>query len=160
MRINRTIVFIAVAAWLLTGMPLLIAWLAFDWQQLVEKPAKISNADVRRIRQEIEEYNPLNLIPGQIDKLLINERDINLLIAAQPTRGLDVGSIEFIHSQIIERRDSGVAVLLVSAELDEILSLADRIGVMYEGALLAVVDRADATREDIGVLMAGGGVAA
>ncbi|MGC9360321.1 MAG: ABC transporter ATP-binding protein [Anaerolineae bacterium] len=82
-------------------------------------------------------------------------RPIKLLIAAQPTRGLDVGSIEYIHSRIVEQRDSGVAVLLVSAELDEILSLADRIAVMYEGEIIATMPAAEATRERIGLLMAG-----
>ena len=81
--------------------------------------------------------------------------DVRLLVVAQPTRGLDVGSIEFIHRQIVALRDSGAAVLLVSAELDEILSLADRIGVIYRGQLVAVVDRAEATRERLGLLMAG-----
>jgi len=82
-------------------------------------------------------------------------RPIKLLIAAQPTRGLDVGSIEFIHGRIVEQRDSGVAVLLVSAELDEILSLSDRIAVMYEGEIIATLEAAGATRERIGLLMAG-----
>ena len=81
--------------------------------------------------------------------------DVKLLVVAQPTRGLDVGSVEFIHRQIVERRDAGTAVLLVSAELDEILALADRIAVLYRGRIAAVVDRADATRESIGLLMAG-----
>ncbi|MBA2530077.1 MAG: ABC transporter ATP-binding protein [Euzebyales bacterium] len=84
--------------------------------------------------------------------------EVRLLLVAQPTRGLDVGSIEFIHSQIVHRRDAGAAVLLVSAELDEILSLSDRIGVLYRGRLVAVMDRADATRDELGLLMAGGGV--
>ncbi|MGI8434847.1 MAG: ABC transporter ATP-binding protein [Nocardioidaceae bacterium] len=83
--------------------------------------------------------------------------DLRLLLIAQPTRGLDVGSIEFIHRQVIERRDAGVAVLLVSAELDEILSLADRIGVLYRGSLTATLERSAAGREEIGLLMAGGG---
>ncbi|HWQ13042.1 MAG TPA: ABC transporter ATP-binding protein [Roseiflexaceae bacterium] len=82
-------------------------------------------------------------------------RPIKLLIAAQPTRGLDVGSIEFIHTNIVRQRDEGVAVLLVSAELDEILALADRIAVMFKGRIIAVVPRAEATREGIGLLMAG-----
>lgn len=86
--------------------------------------------------------------------------DLRLLLVAQPTRGLDVGSIEFIHRQVVERRDAGVAVLLVSAELDEILSLADRIAVLYRGKLAAVMDRADATRDTIGLLMAGAGAVA
>ncbi len=82
-------------------------------------------------------------------------REIELLIAAQPTRGVDVGSIEFIHSRIVEQRDNGVAVLLVSAELDEILALSDRIAVMYEGQIIDTVDAATATREQLGLLMAG-----
>ena len=79
-----------------------------------------------------------------------------LLVAAQPTRGVDVGSIEFIHSQIVAARDRGAAVLLVSAELDEILGLSDRIAVMYDGRLVDVIDAADADRSRIGRLMAGG----
>ncbi len=82
-------------------------------------------------------------------------RPSRLLIVAQPTRGLDVGSIEFIHKQIIKMRDSGTAVLLVSAELDEILSLADRIAVMYTGKIIDTVPIHEANREQIGLLMAG-----
>ncbi len=83
-------------------------------------------------------------------------RDLRALIVAQPTRGLDVGSIEFIHRKIIKLRDQGVGVLLVSAELDEIMSLSDRIGVLYRGRLAGTVDAAGATREDLGLLMATG----
>ena len=82
--------------------------------------------------------------------------DVKALIVAQPTRGLDVGSIEFIHNQIIALRDAGAGVLLVSAELDEILSLSDRIGVLYRGSLVGIFDGADATREQLGYLMATG----
>lgn len=82
-------------------------------------------------------------------------RPIKLLIANQPTRGLDVGSIEYIHKQIIHMRDEGVAVLLVSAELDEIMSLSDRIAVMYHGQIVATLDAAKATRPELGLLMAG-----
>ncbi len=82
--------------------------------------------------------------------------DPKLLIVAQPTRGLDVGSIEFIHRRIVELRDRGAAVLLVSAELDEVLNLADRIGVLYRGALVGTYDRAVATRDQLGLLMACG----
>jgi simple sugar transport system ATP-binding protein len=82
-------------------------------------------------------------------------RPVKLLIASQPTRGLDVGSIEYIHKEIIAMRDRGVAVLLVSAELDEILSLSDRIAVMYRGQIVATVDRKDASREQLGLWMAG-----
>ncbi len=82
-------------------------------------------------------------------------RPIKLLVAAQPTRGLDVGSIEFIHKQIIAQRDAGVAVVLVSAELDEILALSDNIAVMYRGKLIDILPAAQADRERLGLLMAG-----
>ena len=82
-------------------------------------------------------------------------RPLQLLIAAQPTRGIDVGSIEFIHNQIVAKRDEGAAVLLVSSELDEIMALSDRIVVMYKGSVIDTVDRAAATRESLGLLMAG-----
>jgi simple sugar transport system ATP-binding protein len=78
-----------------------------------------------------------------------------LIIAAQPTRGLDVGSIQYIHRRIVEQRDSGTAVLIVSTELDEVLALADRIVVMFRGRVVGVVARADATRDDLGLMMAG-----
>ena len=103
---------------------------------------------------------PLETLSGGNQQKVIVAReltgDIDLLIVAQPTRGLDVGSIEFIHQQIIERRNQGAAVLLVSAELDEILSLSDRIGVLYRGSLVGTFDGADATREGLGYLMATG----
>ena len=78
-----------------------------------------------------------------------------LLIASQPTRGIDVGSIEFIHQQIVAQRDAGAAVLLVSAELDEITALSDRIVVMYKGQVVATVPADGVTREQLGLLMAG-----
>ena len=81
-------------------------------------------------------------------------RPLRLFIAAQPTRGVDVGSIEFIHSRIIHERDVGTAVLVVSSELDEVVGLADRIAVMYRGRILAIVSP-DTPREEIGLLMAG-----
>ena len=80
-----------------------------------------------------------------------------LLVLDQPTRGLDVGSIEFIHRQIIAKRDAGTAVLLVSAELDEVLEMSDRIAVMYRGQLVAVRDGRTADKNEIGLLMATGG---
>ena len=99
-----------------------------------------------------------NLSGGNQQKMVVARElghEISLLIAAQPTRGLDVGSIEFIHNRIIEQRDNGVAVLLVSAELDEIMALSDRILVMYKGEVIGEVDAAVATREQLGLLMAG-----
>ncbi len=79
-----------------------------------------------------------------------------MLIASQPTRGLDVGAIEYIHKRLVAERDNGKAVLLVSLELDEILSLSDRIAVMYDGKIIEILDRKDATEQKLGVLMAGG----
>jgi ABC-type uncharacterized transport system ATPase subunit len=81
-------------------------------------------------------------------------RGVSLLVASQPTRGLDVGSIEYVHRRIIEERDRGVAVLLISSELDEILALADQIAVMYRGAIVGVVPQS-AGREQLGLMMAG-----
>jgi len=80
-----------------------------------------------------------------------------VLVLDQPTRGLDVGSVEFIHRRAIEMRDAGAAILLVSAELDEVLELSDRIAVMYRGAIVATVDARGANKEEIGLLMATGG---
>ena len=82
-------------------------------------------------------------------------RPIKLLVAAQPTRGLDVGSTEFIHNRLVEQRRQGVAVLLISADLDEILSLSDRVVVVFEGEIVGTLPIADATRERVGLLMAG-----
>ena len=83
-------------------------------------------------------------------------RELNTLILDQPTRGLDVGSIEFIHRQIVAKRDEGAAILLVSAELDEVMELSDRVAVMYRGEIVALVDGPSAEREEIGLLMAAG----
>jgi ABC-type uncharacterized transport system ATPase subunit len=82
-------------------------------------------------------------------------RPIRLLIASQPTRGLDVGSIEYIHRRIIEKRDEGTAVLLVSPELDEVMSLSDRIAVMYEGEIVDILPAEQPTKEELGLLMCG-----
>lgn len=83
-------------------------------------------------------------------------KDPELLIAAQPTRGIDVGAIEYIHSRLVEERDKGKAVLLVSLELDEVLALSDRIAVMYDGEIVDILDRKDADEQKLGILMAGG----
>ena len=85
------------------------------------------------------------------------DRDLKLLVLDQPTRGLDVGSIEFIHRQVIAKRDAGTAVLLVSAELDEVLEMSDRIGVMYAGRIVAILDGRTADKNAVGLLMATGG---
>jgi len=99
-----------------------------------------------------------NLSGGNQQKVIVARefsRPIKLLFASQPTRGLDVGSIEYIHRRIIEKRDEGCGVLLVSPELDEIMNLSDRIAVMYEGQIVAILPVEEATRERLGLLMAG-----
>ena len=78
-----------------------------------------------------------------------------MTIAAQPTRGIDIGNIEAIHKQIIEIRDKGNGVLLVSAELDEVMSVADRVGIMYEGEFVAWVDPKKTDQAQMGLYMAG-----
>ena len=83
-------------------------------------------------------------------------RDLRALVLDQPTRGLDVGSIEFIHRRVIAKRDAGAAILLVSAELDEVMELSDRIAVMYRGEIVALLDGPTAEREEVGLLMATG----
>lgn len=90
------------------------------------------------------------IIAREIDK------DPKLLIAAQPTRGVDVGAIEFIHKRLIEQRDQGKAILLVSFELEEVMQLSDRIAVIYEGKLVAIVNPKETTEQELGFLMAGG----
>jgi ABC-type uncharacterized transport system ATPase subunit len=102
--------------------------------------------------------NAGSLSGGNQQKVIVARelsRPVKLLIANQPTRGLDVGSIEFIHRRIVEARDKGAAVLLISAELDEIMSLSDRIAVIYKGKILETLDAKLATREQLGLLMAG-----
>jgi ABC-type uncharacterized transport system ATPase subunit len=82
-------------------------------------------------------------------------RPVKLVVAAQPTRGLDVGSIEYIHRRIVEQRDAGAAILIVSTELDEVLALGDRVAVMFAGEIVGVLTAAEATRERVGLLMGG-----
>ena len=99
-----------------------------------------------------------NLSGGNQQKVIVARefsRDVKLVIAAQPTRGLDVGSIEYIHSRIIEERDEGAAVLIVSTELDEVMALADRLLVMYRGKVVAELDPREVTNADVGLYMAG-----
>jgi ABC-type molybdate transport system ATPase subunit len=96
---------------------------------------------------------------GNQQKVIIGRELLSqptVLLASQPTRGVDIGAIEFIHSQLVAHRDAGAAILLVSAELDEIRSLSDRIAVMYEGRIVSF-EPANAPEERLGLLMAGGG---
>jgi ABC-type uncharacterized transport system ATPase subunit len=104
-------------------------------------------------------FVPVSTLSGGNQQKVIVAREfsrpIKLLIASQPTRGLDVGSIEYIHGRIIEKRDEGTAVLLVSPELDEIIALSDRIAVMYKGQIVDIVPAAKVNKAYLGLLMAG-----
>ncbi len=129
----------------------------------VLEQATIFSVAEQRVR-EFDVRTPSVLTPvsslsgGNQQKVIVARefsRPIRLLIASQPTRGLDVGSIEYIHRRIIEKRDEGCAVLLVSPELDEVMSLSDRIAVMYEGEIVDILPAGEVTREEIGLLMAG-----
>ena len=104
-------------------------------------------------------FNPVGNLSGGNQQKVIAAREcsrpLKLLVAAQPTRGLDVGSIEYIHRRIVAKRDEGAAVLIVSSELDEVLALGDRIAVMYQGRIVDILDRSEATLERLGLLMGG-----
>jgi simple sugar transport system ATP-binding protein len=117
----------------------------------------IGEFDIRTPSREI----PAGTLSGGNQQKVVVARefsgDTRVLILDQPTRGLDVGSIEFIHRQAIAKRDAGAAILLVSAELDEVMELSDRILVMYRGQLVAERDGRTADREEVGLLMATGG---
>lgn len=116
----------------------------------------IANYDVRTPNEDVAASA---LSGGNQQKMIVAreiEKDPELIIAAQPTRGLDVGAIEYIHKRLVEERDNGRAVLLVSLELDEVLSLADRIAVIYDGEIVDILDAKEATEQKLGILMAGG----
>ncbi len=126
-------------------------------QAILENASRlVSKFDVRTPSAEA----PVKTLSGGNQQKVIVARELSrpvqLLVANQPTRGLDVGSIEFIHQQIIAQRDQGCAVVLISAELDEILALADRIAVMFEGRMVATLPAGEATRARLGLLMTGG----
>jgi general nucleoside transport system ATP-binding protein len=123
------------------------------------KRAEIADQLVEEFDIRTQSANTLvgNLSGGNQQKVVVARelrRDVKLLIAAQPTRGVDVGSIEFIHDRIIAERDAGRAVVLISTELDEVTALADRIAVMYRGKIVGIVD-STASREKLGKMMAG-----
>jgi simple sugar transport system ATP-binding protein len=116
---------------------------------------KIRQFDIRGARPAL----PVGqLSGGNMQKVVIAremEKRPNMLVIAQPTRGLDIGAAEFVHSQILAAADRGCAILLISSELSEIFALSDRIAVMYRGAILRVLDRANATEHAVGLLMNG-----
>jgi simple sugar transport system ATP-binding protein len=138
------------------------------YQRPFAKNGVVNKEEVRRITtQVVDEFDvrtpsidvpAATLSGGNQQKVIVGRefsRPIKLLIAAQPTRGLDVGSIEYIHNRIIEKRDQGTAVLLVSTELDEIQALSDRIAVMFEGKIVDILPASRVTKEQLGLLMAG-----
>ena len=99
-----------------------------------------------------------NLSGGNQQKVIVARefsRKVKLVIASQPTRGLDVGSIEYIHGRIVEARDAGAAILIVSTELDEVMALSDRLLVMFDGEIVADLDPKQVTNADVGLYMAG-----
>ncbi|TMG08390.1 MAG: ABC transporter ATP-binding protein [Chloroflexi bacterium] len=136
----------------------------FSWNEFVLKLVAIKEW-ARRLVKEFDIRTPSievaarNLSGGNQQKVIV-AREMGskpkVLLAAQPTRGVDIGAIEFIHRRIVQERDEGTAVLLVSAELDEVRSLSDRIAVMYEGRIVSI-EPPDAAEERLGLLMTGGG---
>src|SRR5438874_5352547 len=116
----------------------------------------IQDFDVRPANPDL----PARALSGGNQQKLIIGREFGLppklLLVSQPTRGVDIGAIEFIHRKLVGLRDAGCAVLLVSAELEEVTALADRLMVVYEGRVVGEVDPARATKEEIGLMMAGG----
>lgn len=130
------------------------------WRRRFDAVAANATEMVKRfdIRTPSIETTAASLSGGNKQKVIVaRELTANnrLVIASQPTRGVDVGSIEFIHRQIVAQQAEGKAVLLVSAELDEILSLSDTIAVIYEGKIVATLDATEATREQVGLYMVG-----
>lgn len=114
--------------------------------------------DAYDVRPAIIENTGGALSGGNAQKMIVARefsRDVPLVICAQPTRGIDVGSIEYIHEQIVRKRDEGKAILIVSTELDEIFALSDRILVMYDGAIVAERKASETTPMEIGLFMAG-----
>ena len=138
-------------------------WPQFSWNGLVLLLRRIVNWAKRLVNEfDIRTSSidaPARSLSGGNQQKVIIAREFSAnpmaLIAAQPTRGVDIGAIEFIHRRLIEQRDAGKAVLLISAELEEIRSLSDRIAVIYEGKIVDIVSP-DATEEQLGILMTGG----
>ena len=135
----------------------------FSRHGILNRKAIKDNAAVLIDRFDIRASSPeakVNTLSGGNQQKVIIGREISnnpdLLIASQPTRGLDVGAIEFIHKAIVEQRNNNKAVLLISFELDEILDLSDRIAVMYEGRIVKILNSKETDEKEIGLLMAGG----
>jgi simple sugar transport system ATP-binding protein len=120
-----------------------------------EAAARMQKFDVRPANPRLR---TANFSGGNQQKIVLAremERNPDVLVVGQPTRGVDIGAIEFIHNQIVKMRDAGKAILLVSVELDEIRSLSDRILVMFDGHIVGEADPATATEGELGLMMAG-----
>jgi simple sugar transport system ATP-binding protein len=130
----------------------------FDKRALeIEARKRIADYDVRAPSEHVA---AANLSGGNQQKLVLARelgRGPEVLIAAQPTRGLDVGAIEFVHRRILAEREEGKGILLVSMELEEVMSLSDRILVMYEGRVVAEFEGGTVSDEELGLYMTGGG---
>jgi simple sugar transport system ATP-binding protein len=110
------------------------------------------------VKTPSQETHARNLSGGNIQKVVLAReisRNPHAIIAAQPTRGLDIGATEYVREQLLVERRKGAAILLISEDLDEILALSDRIAVIYEGQIMDIVSREDATPQKLGLLMAG-----
>lgn len=134
----------------------------FAKKHLIQTDAINQNAATLVESYDVRPRNPhvpvAKLSGGNQQKVIIARelsRPIKLVIAAQPTRGLDVGSIEYTQKRLLQLRDEGCAVLLVSTELDEIMQLSDRVGIMYRGSVIAIHNTSEVAKEDVGLLMAG-----
>ncbi|HQJ11524.1 MAG TPA: ABC transporter ATP-binding protein [Anaerolineae bacterium] len=136
----------------------------FDFQAIAQSAAERIQAF--RIKTPSHETLARSLSGGNIQKIILARelsRDPRVIIAAQPTRGLDIGATEYVHQRLLEerarvlqaQREQGAAILLISEDLDEILALSDRIAVIYEGRIMGILERAEATPERLGLLMAG-----
>jgi ABC-type uncharacterized transport system ATPase subunit len=137
-------------------LPPFAKWIVRDDHKILEAAEERATSFDIRTPSVLQPASTLS--GGNQQKVIVARefsRPIRLLIASQPTRGLDVGSIEYIHGRIVAKRDEGVAILIVSPELDEVIALADRIAVMYRGKIVAVLESGSASREQLGLLMAG-----
>jgi len=127
-----------------------------DWDKSRQEASRlVQEFDVRTPSIEVQASN---LSGGNQQKVIVARefgRDVDLVIASQPTRGIDVGSIEFIHDRIVAERDEGAAVLIVSTELDEVMALSDRILVMFAGKVVAEKRPEETTTAELGLYMAG-----
>jgi ABC-type uncharacterized transport system ATPase subunit len=130
--------------------------IVMEWEAIDEAANRlVAEYDIRTPSIDIPVSN---LSGGNQQKVIVARefsRDVRLIVASQPTRGLDVGSIEYIHERIIRQRDAGAAVVIVSTELDEVMALADRLLVMFRGQVVADLDPTEVTAADVGLHMAG-----